>query len=180
MSIESYQNHTPQLAKTVYVHPKACIIGDVTIGEDSSIWPMAVIRGDLNHIKIGNKTNIQDNCVLHITHDGPYSPGGFPLDIGDEVTIGHNAILHACTVGNQCLIGIHATVLDGAILEEQVLLGAGSLVPPGKTLESGFLYLGSPVKKIRPLTKKEQFFFRYSAENYVRLKNTYINNSNLN
>ena len=149
------------------------VIGDVEIGDDSSIWPMAVLRGDVNSIHIGSRTSIQDGSVLHVTHDHPAQPGGFPLSIGDEVTVGHNVTLHGCTIDNRCLIGMGSTILDGAVLEEHVLLGAGSLVPPNKVLEGGYLWVGSPVKRVRPLTVDEQIWFGYSAEHYVKLKNEY-------
>ena len=132
---------------------------------------MAVIRGDVNAIRIGARSNVQDGSVLHVTHDGPFSPGGAALSIGEEVTIGHGVILHACTIGNRCLIGMGATVMDRALLADQVYIGAGSLVPPGKQLESGYLYRGAPVVRARPLSEREIEFLSYSAAHYVRLKN---------
>jgi len=174
MNIRKYKDTYPQLAKSTYVDDAAVVIGDVMIGEDSSVWPMAVIRGDVNSIRIGQRTSVQDGSVLHVTHAHSAVPAGHPLIIGDDVTIGHNVTLHGCTIHNRCLIGMGSTVLDGAILEEGVLLGAGSLVPPGKTLEGGYLWIGSPVKRARPLTEAEIAWFRYSAEHYVRLKNNYM------
>lgn len=172
--MRNFGQFTPQIANRVYIDPQAAVIGRVTIGDDSSIWPMASVRGDVHDITIGKKTNIQDNSVLHATHPSIYNTEGFPLKIGDEVTVGHSVILHACTVGNQCLIGMGSIVLDGAIIQDHVLLGAGSLVPPGKVLESGHLWLGNPVKKIRPLTQTELEFFLYSANHYVKLKDQYL------
>lgn len=175
MSIRSFKGHRPQIADTAYVDESAVVIGDVTIGEESSVWPMAVVRGDVNYIRIGERSNVQDGSVLHVTHDHTGAPGGFPLIIGNEVTVGHNVTLHGCTIGNRCLIGMGSTILDGATLEEGVLLAAGSLVPPGKTLEGGHLWLGSPVKKGRPLTDEEWNWFGYSAQHYSRLKDEHRN-----
>lgn len=169
MSLRSYKGITPKLEASAYVDEAAVVIGDVTLAADSSIWPMAVARGDVNYIRIGARSNIQDGAVLHVTHDHEGAPGGFPLIIGDDVTVGHNVTLHGCTIANRCLIGMGSTVLDGAKLEEGVLLAAGSLVPPGKTLEGGYLWLGSPVKRGRRLTEEEQAWFSYSARHYARL-----------
>lgn len=174
MTIRTYQNNVPQLGARVYVDPTALVLGKVKMGDDSSVWPMAVIRGDMHAINIGQRCSIQDNSVLHITHDSRFAPNGFPLMIGDDVTVGHRVVLHGCTIGNLCLIGIGSVVMDGAIIESQVILGAGSLVPPGKILESGHLYLGNPCKKIRPLTQQELEFLPYTAANYVKLKDNYL------
>ncbi|AOS96409.1 UDP-3-O-[3-hydroxymyristoyl] glucosamine N-acyltransferase [Microbulbifer aggregans] len=171
---EGPNQQCPQLGDNVYVDPQAAVIGDVAIGEDSSVWPMAVLRGDMHRIRIGARTSVQDGAVLHITHAGPFNPDGWPLNIGDDVTIGHKACLHGCTVGNRVLIGIGAIVLDGAVIEDEVVLAAGALVPPGRKLESGYLYVGAPCKQARPLSEKERQFFRYSADNYVKLKNEYL------
>jgi carbonic anhydrase/acetyltransferase-like protein (isoleucine patch superfamily) len=174
VTIRKYQNHIPVLAERAFVDHSAVVIGDVEIGADSSIWPLTVIRGDMHHIRIGARTSIQDGCVLHISHAGPFNPDGFPLLIGDEVTIAHKVMLHGCTVGNRILIGMGSIVMDGAVVEDEVIIGAGSLVPPGKRLESGFLYVGSPVKQVRALTDKERSFFSYSASNYVKLKDQHL------
>ena len=169
LDIRPFQDHFPQLGEDVYVDPHACVIGDVVIGERSSVWPGTVIRGDVNRIRIGSETNIQDNSVLHNSHDGEYLPGGTPLLIGNRVTVGHGVILHGCEVGELCLIGMGAIVLDQAVIEPEVILGAGSLVPGGKVLESGYLYTGSPARQSRPLTDREREFLAYSAGHYVRL-----------
>ncbi len=173
-NIRPFSSHCPTLAEGVFVDPSAVIIGDVEIGADSSVWPMAVIRGDMHHIRIGARTSIQDTSVLHITHPGPYSPDGWPLKIGNDVTVGHNVTLHGCTIGDRVLVGMGSRVLDGAVVEDEVVIGAGTLVPPGKKLQSGYLYLGNPCKQARQLTEKELGFFTYAASNYVKLKNEYL------
>jgi carbonic anhydrase/acetyltransferase-like protein (isoleucine patch superfamily) len=173
-SIRSYQGMSPKLGNKVFIDRSAVVIGDVEIGDDSSVWPLTVIRGDMHHIRIGARTSVQDGSVLHITHASDFNPGGYPLIIGDDVTIGHQAMLHGCTIGNQVLIGMKAMVMDGVVIEDKVIVAAGALVPPGKTLESGYMYVGSPAKKARPLTEKELRFFPYTASNYVKLKDKHI------
>jgi len=170
MTIRKFENKSPDIHPSVYVDETAVVIGDVTIGEDSSLWPMTVVRGDVQTIKIGARTNIQDGCILHVSHDSEYAPGGFALTVGDDVTVGHRVTLHACTVGNLCLIGMSATIMDGAVVKDKVIVGAGSLVPTGKKLESGYLYVGSPVKRVRELNEKELKFLAYSAKHYSHLK----------
>ncbi len=174
MNLRKYLDFEPTLGADVYVDPMALVIGQVVLADDVSIWPMSVVRGDVNTIEIGARTNIQDGCILHVTHDGPYSTGGLPLVIGEDVTVGHRVTLHACTVGDRCLVGMSATVMDGAVVENDVLLGAGSLVPPGKRLAAGSLYRGSPVQFVRALTDRELAMLRYSAGHYLRLKNRYL------
>ncbi|HXH03720.1 MAG TPA: gamma carbonic anhydrase family protein [Candidatus Competibacteraceae bacterium] len=168
-NLRSYQGHSPRLTASVYLDPSAVVIGNVEIGEDSSVWPLCVIRGDVHHIRIGARSNIQDGTVIHVTHDGPFSPGGAPTLIGDDVTVGHRVTLHACTIGDLCLIGMGVIVMDQAVVRSRVMIGAGSLVPPGKVLESGYLYVGTPVRQVRPLNERELAFLPYSAEHYVRL-----------
>lgn len=174
MSISAYRNVSPTLGARVYVDPSAVVIGKVTIGEDSSIWPTAVVRGDVHSITIGARTSIQDGSVLHVTHDGPYAPGGRALIIGSDVTVGHRAVLHACTIGNACLVGMGSIVLDAAVLEDLVMIGAGSVVAPGKRLETRGLYVGSPARRVRDLKQSEIDFLTYSAAHYVRLKDEYL------
>lgn len=169
MNIRQYQGKTPQLAETVFVDSTAVVIGDVAIGAHSSVWPQAVVRGDIHRIRIGARTSIQDGSVLHVTHAGPYNPDGFELTVGDEVTVGHQVTLHGCTVGDRVLVGIGAIVMDGAVLEDEVVIGAGSLVPPGKVLASGYLYLGRPARQVRTLSPEETAYFRYAADFYVKL-----------
>ena len=172
--IRKYKNHTPICGNNVFVDDSAVVIGQVELGDDVSVWPCAVIRGDMHYIRVGARTSIQDNAILHITHASDFNPAGWPLIIGNDVTISHGACLHGCTIGNRVLIGIGAIVLDGAIIPDNVVIGAGTLVPPGKKLESGFLYTGSPCKQARPLKDSEKAFFTYSAPNYVKLKNEYL------
>lgn len=173
-SIRKFKHHAPSLGARVFVDIAATVIGDVELGEDTSVWPGAVVRADMHRIRIGARTSVQDNAVLHITHASDYNPGGWPLVIGDDVTIGHGACLHGCTVGNRVLVGIGACILDGATVEDEVVIAAGTLVPPGKTLERGYLYMGSPCRQARALTTEELRFFEYSAGNYVKLKNDYL------
>ena len=173
-NIRSFRGQHPQLDASVWVDPSAVIIGDVKIGADCSVWPTAVIRGDMHSIRIGEKCSIQDGSVVHITHASPFNKGGFPLNMGDEVTVGHKVILHGCTIGSRILIGMGSIVMDGACVEDEVIIGAGSVVPPGKQLASGYLYVGSPVKQVRPLTDKERGLFSYMAANYVKLKDEFL------
>jgi carbonic anhydrase/acetyltransferase-like protein (isoleucine patch superfamily) len=174
MAIRTYQQFTPLLGSRAFVDASAVVLGDVEIGADSSVWPLVVIRGDMHSIRIGERSSIQDGSVLHITHAGPFNPRGYPLNIGDDVTIAHNVTLHGCSIGNRVLIGMGSIVMDGAVIDDEVMLGAGSLVPPGSQLQSGYLYLGSPAKQARELSEKERSYFRYSADNYVRLKDQHL------
>ena len=177
MSIRNHAGLHPKISPGVYIDPDAVVIGDVEIGEGSSVWPMTVIRGDIHRIRIGKRTSVQDGSVLHVTHAGPFNPDGFPLIIGDDVTIGHKVMLHGCTIGNRILIGMAAVIMDGAVVEDEVIIAAGTLVPPGKLLESGFLYKGSPASQARPLTEKEMTFFHYTAKRYVDLAARYLDES---
>lgn len=173
-TLKSYNGVTPELAQGVFIEASAILYGDIQVGEDSSIWPLVVARGDVHKIRIGKRTNIQDGCVLHVSRPSSTLPTGLPLLIGDDVTVGHKAMLHACTIGNRVLIGMGAIVLDGANIADEVMVGAGSLIPPGKQLTSGYLYMGSPAKQVRPLTTAEKVFFSESAANYVNLKDEYL------
>jgi len=176
MTIRSYQQHTPNFGQNCYIDDSAVIIGDVSIGKDCSIWPLTVIRGDVNSIKIGNATNIQDGSVLHVTHDGPYdyNRGGYALSVGNNVTVGHNVILHGCTVEDNCLIGMGSTIMDGAVIKTNIIIGAGSLISPGKELEEGCLYVGRPARKVRQLNAEQIESIQYSANHYFELKNSYL------
>ena len=174
MNIRRYREHQPRLGKSVFVDPSAVVLGDVQLGDDVSVCPLTVIRGDMHAIRIGARTSVQDGSVLHITHAGPFNPDGFPLQIGEEVTIGHKVLLHGCTLGNRVLVGMGSIVMDGAVVEDEVIIGAGSLVPAGKRLLSGFLYMGSPARQVRPLTDQERQFLGYTAANYVRLKDQHL------
>ena len=170
MAIRPYRGTTPVLGARVFVDPTAVVLGDVQLGDDCSVWPLAVIRGDMHRIRLGARVSVQDGAVLHITHASDYNPGGFPLVIGDDVTIAHQAMLHGCTIGSRVLIGMKAMVMDGAVVEDEVIIAAGAMVPPGKVCESGHVYMGSPAKQARPITEKERSFFRYTAANYAKLK----------
>ncbi|MGD9355869.1 MAG: gamma carbonic anhydrase family protein [Chromatiales bacterium] len=166
--VRSFDKHHPGIHASAWIDPTALVIGDVILGAESSIWPMCVVRGDVNSIRIGIASNIQDGCVLHVSHAGEYGEGA-GLVIGDEVTVGHKAILHACNIGNRCLIGMGSVVMDRAVVGDDVMLGAGSLVPEGMSLESGYLYLGRPAVKKRRLSEREHAWLKYSAAHYVRL-----------
>ena len=172
--LRSYKGISPQFDNSVYIDQACVLVGDIFLDTDASVWPLVAARGDVNQIRIGKRSNVQDGTVLHVTRKSTARPQGHPLIIGDDVTIGHKAMLHGCQLGNRILIGMGTIILDGAIIEDDVILGAGSLVPPGKTLEQGHLYVGSPAKKIRALTQDELNFLPQSADNYVRLKNEYI------
>ena len=156
------------------MHESAQVIGDVTMGRDCSVWCNTVLRGDVNRIVIGDCTNVQDFVMCHVSHKSAAKPEGSPLIIGDYVTIGHQAMLHGCTIGNECLIGMGTIIMDDAVVQDRVMIGAGSLVSPGKVLESGHLYVGRPAAKVRPLTTDEIAYLKYSAEHYVRVKNNYL------
>lgn len=173
-NLQSFMGHFPSVANGVYVHNSATVIGHVNLGENVSVWPGAVIRGDINFIIIGAGSNIQDCAVLHVNHPSKNDPNGAPLIIGENVTIGHTVILHGCTIEDESLIGMGSIVMDKAVVQKHVLVAAGSLVPEGKVLESGYLYMGSPVKKIRALTADEITFFMISANGYIQLKNQYL------
>ncbi len=174
MGIRSFQNKVPSQGERVFVDPASTVIGEVALGDDSSVWPGAVVRGDMHRIVIGARTSVQDNAVLHITHDSAFNPGGFPLTLGDDVTVGHQAMLHGCTIGDRVMIGMQTMIMDGAVVESDVMLAAGSLVSPGKRLASGWLYRGRPARAVRELTAKEIEFLPYVAGNYVKLKDQYL------
>lgn len=174
-SLRPYDGRWPQLGERVLVDPSAVVVGAVTIGDDSSVWPQAVIRGDVNEIHIGHSTSIQECAVLHCTHiGGPQTPAGFDLRVGNEVTVAHHVTLHGCRIGDRVLVGMGSIVMDGAVVEDEVVIGANSLVPPGKILRSGQLYMGSPARPVRALTAAEIDYFRYSAAHYVRVKNRHL------
>ena len=173
--IFSYQNKHPKMHKNVFVARSADLIGDVEVGEDSSIWFGCVIRGDVNSIKIGKNTSIQDLSMVHVTHYTKEDKSdGHQTYIGDNVTIGHKVMLHGCTIGNACLIGMSSTILDGAIIGQESLVGAGSLVTQNKIFPPRSLIMGSPAKVIRELSDKEVESLYQSAKNYVEFKNSYL------
>ncbi|KAF0813024.1 Carnitine operon protein CaiE [Andreprevotia sp. IGB-42] len=174
MAITKFDGIVPQVGPGAWVHDSAQVIGDVVLGDNASVWPGAVIRGDVNHIRIGRDSNVQDCSVLHVTHKRADDPEGAPLIIGERVTIGHGVMLHGCTIGNEVLVGMGSIVLDRVVIQDRVMIGAGSLVPPGKVLESGYLYVGRPAKAVRALTDDELNHFNYSAAHYVRLMNKHV------
>ena len=174
----SFKGVSPTLGKNVYVDGSARIVGDVVLEDDASIWPLVAARGDVNKIRIGARSNIQDGSVLHVTRKSEKNPNGFPLIIGDDVTVGHKCMLHGCQLGNRILVGMGAIVMDGVVVEDDVFIGAGTLVPPNKRLESGFLYVGNPMQKKRPLNDAEMAFLKQSAVNYVVLKDEYLEEAN--
>ena len=166
-SVIAYRGIKPRIHDSVYIAEGARIIGDVEIGDESSIWFNSVVRGDVHSIRIGSRTNIQDNCVLHVTHRK------YPLHIGSNVTVGHNAVLHGCTVEDYCLIGMGAIVLDNATIHTRSLVAAGALVQEGFIVPEGSLVAGVPAKIKRPLTQVETEFLKRSAQNYVDYVKTY-------
>ncbi|MDN5872460.1 MAG: gamma carbonic anhydrase family protein [Nitrococcus sp.] len=168
--LRPFNGRSPRLAETAWVDTTALVIGDVTLADDVSIWPMAVIRGDINSIRVGARSNLQDGTVIHVTHDGPYTPGGYATSLGEDVTIGHRAIVHGCTVGNRVLIGMGAILMDAVEVADDVIIAANALVPPGKRLESGRLYVGTPARAVRELTAEEREQLLYSSRYYARLK----------
>lgn len=174
MTISNYLDTSPVVSERVYLHPSCQVIGDVTLGEDSSVWCNAVLRGDVNRIVIGRGSNVQDLTMGHVSHKSADKPAGSPLIVGDYVTIGHSVILHGCTIGSECLIGMGSIILDDVVIPDQVMVGAGSLVTQGKVLERGMLYMGRPAKAVRALTAEEIAYLRYSAEHYIRVKNNYL------
>jgi carbonic anhydrase/acetyltransferase-like protein (isoleucine patch superfamily) len=174
MPLSAYLETAPILGERVYLHPSCQVIGDVRLGDDSSVWCNTVLRGDVNRIVIGRCTNVQDLTMGHVSHKSSDKPEGSPLIVGDYVTVGHGVILHGCTIGNQCLIGMGSIIMDDAVVPDHVMIGAGSLISPGKTLESGMLYMGRPAKAIRALTPEEIAYLKYSAEHYMRVKDNYL------
>jgi len=179
MTLSNYLEANPVVGERVFLHHSCQVVGDVTLGDDSSVWCNTVLRGDVNRILIGRGTNVQDLTMGHVSHKTTEKPEGSPLVIGDYVTVGHSVILHGCSIGNECLIGMGSIIMDDVMVPDRVMIAAGSLISPGKLLESGKLYKGSPAKMIRDLSEDEIEYLRYSAEHYMRLKNNYLNSSNL-
>lgn len=173
-NVKSYKGISPNIGKDVFIEDSAVLYGDITLNDDVSIWPLVAARGDVNTINIGARTNIQDGTILHVTRKSPSNPDGNPLYIGEDVTIGHKAMLHGCTIGNRVLVGMGAIIMDGVVVGDDCIVGAGSLVPPNKKLEPGYLYVGNPAKQARPLKESELEFLKVSAVNYVKLKNEYL------
>ncbi len=174
MTIRKYKTIAPRIASSAYLDESAVVIGDVEIGADSSVWPMCVLRGDNNFIRIGTRTNVQDGTIIHVTHAYSAAPSGHPVIIGDNVSIGHSVTVHGCTIEDRTVIGMGCTILDGAIIHSEVLLGAGSLVTEGQELQGGYLWLGRPARRTRLLKEDEQGWFDYIAEHYAQLKDDYL------
>lgn len=168
--LRPFEGHIPRVPPSAWVDDTALVMGDVFLGADVSVWPMAVVRGDVQAICVGAASNIQDGSVLHVTRDAPHTPGGLALEVGREVTVGHRAVLHACRIRDRVLIGMGSVVMDGAEIGADTILAAGSLVPPDKGLEGGYLWQGSPARRVRPLTDAERAQLRDSAQHYVQLK----------
>lgn len=168
-NIRPFAGISPRIHPSAWVDETALVIGDVTLGPGASVWPLCAIRGDIHRIEIGAGTNIQDGSILHVSHDSRFMPGGAPLIVHERVTVGHQAVLHGCEIGDRCLIGIGARILDRVVIEPHALVGAGALVPPGRVLSGGYLWVGSPVRRARPLTDRELEYLEYSAANYVQL-----------
>jgi carbonic anhydrase/acetyltransferase-like protein (isoleucine patch superfamily) len=173
MALRPFRDIHPRLAAGAWVDPTALVIGDVELGPDVSIWPMAVLRGDGNLIRIGARSNVQDGCVFHVDPPQPGHETGWPIHLGEDVVVGHQAMVHGCVIGNRVLVGIGAILLDGVVVEDDVLIGAGTVVAPGKRLESRGLYVGNPVRRVRDLTAFELARIAEAAAHYVALKRDY-------
>lgn len=173
-SVYRFMNRRPRFGRRVFIDARAAVSGDVELGDDVSIWPMAVVRGDVNRILIGARSNIQDGCIVHVTHEFPAKPQGHPTVVGEDVTVGHGAILHGCTIGDRCLVGMGAIIMDGAVLEPDSLVAGGAVVTPGTVVPSGTLWRGNPARQARALSDEEKAWQAYSAAHYVRLKDLYL------
>ncbi len=160
--LRAFQGILPRVEKNAFVEETAVVVGDVVIGAESSVWFLSVVRADVNFVKIGSRTNIQDLCVLHVTHDT------HPLIIGDEVTVGHHVVLHGCTIKDRVLVGMGAILMDGVVIGEECIIGAGALITEDTVIRPGSLVLGSPARIKRPVTDEERAWIKQSAANYVR------------
>ncbi|MEM7541062.1 MAG: gamma carbonic anhydrase family protein [Pseudomonadota bacterium] len=174
MNIRPFEGVMPVIDPSVFVDETAIVIGNVEIGAESSLWPYVVVRGDVNSITIGARTNIQEASVLHCNADSIIAPGGTPLAIGSDVTVGHRAILHGCTVHDNVLVGMGATVMDKVVVEPEVVIAAGALVSPGKVLESGYLYAGAPAKRVRELNDTDRAWLDWTFGHYSELKERHL------
>jgi len=174
MTIRSYRDWQPAIGRGAWIDPAATVIGRVTVGEDASIWPGAVLRGAVNALRVGARTNVQDGSILHAASARLAGGEGIPLAVGDECTIGHGVILHACTVGRRCLVGMGAVVMDGAVIGDEAIVGAGALVLAGMQLPPRTIWTGCPARLRRVLGAKEIDFLAESAAHYVELKDGYL------
>ncbi|MGP0591305.1 gamma carbonic anhydrase family protein [Nitrospira sp. T9] len=166
--LRTYRGIAPSVATSAFIEDTAVVIGDVAIGSESSVWFNAVIRGDVHSIRIGHRTNIQDLCLLHVTHDT------HPLTLGDDITVGHHVVLHGCTIHDRVLIGMGAIIMDGAVIEEDCVIGAGALITRNIHIPSRSLVMGSPAKVNRLLTDAEVQWIKESAANYIRYAQQYV------
>ncbi|MDR1077049.1 MAG: gamma carbonic anhydrase family protein [Xanthomonadaceae bacterium] len=173
-NLRPYLDKRPALGERVYLDSAATVIGDVVLADDVSIWPGAIVRGDVNHVRIAARSNIQDGAVIHVSHHSPFNRAGYPTLIGEDVTVGHGAIVHACTIGDGCLVGMGACVLDGSVIGRHSLIGAGAVVSPGKQVGEGELWVGNPARCVRKLGERDIESLLYSSAHYVRLKNDYL------
>jgi carbonic anhydrase/acetyltransferase-like protein (isoleucine patch superfamily) len=173
MAIRSYRGVLPTLGPGAWIDETAVVIGDVELGADASVWPLVLIRGDVNHIRIGARSNVQDGSVIHVSRPYPGNDAGWPTILGDDVVVGHKVALHGCRIADRVLVGIGAIVLDGVTVESDVIIGAGAVVTPGKVLESGSLYVGNPARRSRDITAQERARIPKMALDYVRLKAEY-------
>jgi carbonic anhydrase/acetyltransferase-like protein (isoleucine patch superfamily) len=173
MAIRTYRGVSPTLGPGAWVDPAALVIGDVVLGADVSIWPLVLARGDVNRIRIGDRSNVQDGSIIHVSRPYPGNDAGWGTILGEDVVIGHGVALHGCTIGDRVLVGIGAIVLDGVEVASDVIIGAGSVVTPGKQLESGYLYFGHPARRARELRPDEIARIPKMARDYVLLKNEY-------
>jgi carbonic anhydrase/acetyltransferase-like protein (isoleucine patch superfamily) len=173
MAIRPYRGILPTLGPGAWIDETAVVIGDVELGADASVWPLVLIRGDVNRIRIGARSNVQDGSIIHVSRPFPGNDEGWPTILGDDVVVGHKVALHGCRIADRVLVGIGSIVLDGVVVESDVIIGAGAVVTPGKVLESGYLYVGNPARRSRELTPQERARIPKMARDYVTLKAEY-------
>ena len=174
MSIETFKGIKPKISKSAFVHESAVIIGDVSIGDNSSIWPNCVIRGDVQKVIIGDRTNVQDGSILHVTSDTKYCEGGIPLNIGNNVTIGHKVILHGCSIDSNTLIGMGSIILDNTIINEMAFIAAGAVVTPGTEVKKNELWAGNPAKFLRKTNENEKKLLINTPKVYGELRKEFL------
>jgi len=172
--LKDYQEYSPKIGEKTWIAENALVIGKCEIGDNSSVWFGSVVRGDVNFIKIGDRTNIQDLSMIHVSRKSDGAENGFPTNIGSDVTVGHSVTLHGCKIGNACLIGMSATLLDGCEIGEESIVAAGSLITQNKTFPPKSMIMGSPAKVVRQLTEEEISHIYQSAQNYISNKDDYL------